>query len=53
LNALEQTVAQHHEERVARALAQQQLEIKNSKAVAKLYELGQRIQSREMTPSIM
>ncbi len=37
LETLEQTVAQHREEWAARSLAQQQLEIANNEAVAKLY----------------
>lgn len=45
MKTLEQTVAQHREEWAARSLAQQQLEIENNEAVAKLYGLEDEVGS--------
>lgn len=45
MKTLEQTVAQHREEWAARSLAQQQLEIANNEAVAKLYGLEDEVPS--------
>ena len=45
MKTLEQTVAQHREEWAARSLAQQQLEIENNEAVAKLYGLEDEVPS--------
>ena len=45
LKTLEQTVAQHREEWAVRSLAQQQLEIANNEAVAKLYGLEDEVPS--------
>jgi len=45
LKTLEQTVAQHRAEWAARSLAQQQLEIANNEAVAKLYGLEDEVSS--------
>ena len=45
MKTLEQIVAQHREEWAARSLAQQQLEIENNEAVAKLYGLEDEVPS--------
>lgn len=45
MKTLEQTVAQHREEWAARSRAQQQLEIENNEAVAKLYGLEDEVPS--------
>lgn len=45
MKTLEQTVAQHREEWAARSRAQQQLEIENNEAVAKLYGLEDEVSS--------
>ena len=45
MKTLEQTVAQHRAEWAARSLAQQQLEIANNEAVAKLYGLEDEVPS--------
>ena len=45
MKTLEETVAQHREEWAARSLAQQQLEIANNEAVAKLYGLEDEVPS--------
>ena len=45
MKTLEQIVAQHREEWAARSLAQQQLEIANNEAVAKLYGLEDEVPS--------
>lgn len=45
MKTLEETVAQHREEWAARSLAQQQLEILNNEAVAKLYGLEDEVPS--------
>ena len=45
MKTLEQTVAQHREEWAARSRAQQQLEIANNEAVAKLYGLEDEVPS--------
>lgn len=45
MKTLEQTVAQHREEWAARSLTQQQLEIANNEAVAKLYGLEDEVPS--------
>ena len=45
LKTLEQTVAQHRDEWAARSRAQQQLEIANNEAVAKLYGLEDEVSS--------
>lgn len=45
MKTLEQIVAQHREEWAARSLAQQQLEIENNQAVAKLYGLEDEVPS--------
>lgn len=45
MKTLEQVVAQHREEWAARSLAQQQLEIENNEAVAKLYGLEDEVPS--------
>lgn len=45
LKTLKQTVSQHREEWAGRSLAQQQLEIENNRAVAKLYELEDEVPS--------
>ncbi|MFD3509328.1 hypothetical protein [Nocardia sp. NPDC058666] len=45
MKTLEQTVAQHREEWAERSLAQQQLEIANNEAVAKLYGLEDEVPS--------
>lgn len=45
MKTLEETVAQHREDWAARSLAQQQLEIANNEAVAKLYGLEDEVPS--------
>lgn len=45
LKTLEETVSQHRAEWAARSLTQQQMEIENNRAVAKLYELEDEVSS--------